>query len=321
MASKRVRCYTRALKNARYLQRSKPADFNTNDVAGFGTGIPLGLLQQVHRLRHDSPRLAKHEAVSRFLERSKSFGRTTSRRPSPLFNGTIHFAHVEFETPAGVRAFSTADMQSMVLYAKQAIVPMARMISGYGVSSVVVSSKLLRHTATLKTHSFSDLELQGWIRQIVETHRLPQDSCVVVPCPRRIFEHSGGIGANSGYHGFARAPGIPYIVLGVHGDNLTLADRSDCYAMGVSHEIAEMIVDPRAHDANPEVCDPCCMNCSEKFYRAYFTAANAYLGTNRRARPSGYRFAYYTAVVVRPAGVATPKHECVATKADCNYRP
>lgn len=322
MARKRIRCYTRALKNARYLQRNGPNTFRREDRAtGFGTGIPLAVLQQADRLRHDSSQLAGHEAVSRFIERHEMFRRAATTRRPPLFSGMIHFAQITFETPGGVFSFSMADMRTMIRYAKHAIVPIARMVRAYGKSSITISPKILRFTAKMPARRFSDLELQSWIRKIAKAHGLSEKSCVLVPCPKGISELSGGVGANSGYHSFSPAPKVPYIVLGVHGVNLKLSDRPDLYAMAISHEIAEMIVDPRANHANPEVCDPCCLNCCAKFYRAYFGPSNAYLGTNRRTVPGGYRFAYFTAVVVQPSGVATRESECVATRSDCDYRP
>jgi hypothetical protein len=39
--------------------------------------------------------------------------------------------------------------------------------------------------------------------------------------------------------------------------------------MGVSHEIAEMVVDPNVDPISPEVCAPCDLNCSV-LYRIYF---------------------------------------------------
>ncbi len=237
---------------------------------------------------------------------------------TPLFSGTIYFAHVTFQTPTGEFAFSTADMRTMVRYAKHAIVPLGEMIRQYGPNSVSISSKLLGYAAQMSSRRFSDLELQSWIRRIVKANRLSKDSCVIVPCPQHIF--GGGIGADAGYHGFSAAAKVPYIVFGAHGSNLTLADRHDVYAMAVSHEIAEMIVDPRGDEVNPEVCDPCCANCCAKFYRAYFNQSNTYLGTNQRTPPSGVQFAYYTAVVVRPSGAGVSDSKCAA-KSDCDYPP
>ena len=130
-----------------------------------------------------------------------------------------------------------------------------------------------------------------------------------MPCPAQISESVGeGIGANSGYHSIAN---VPYAVWGMGGTNITLADEADVYAMVVSHEISELIVDPQGNLSNPEVCDPCCENCegvpgsySGGFFRAYFDNFNDYLGTNQQSPPGGFNFAFYNAVIVKPAGAA-----------------
>jgi hypothetical protein len=57
-----------------------------------------------------------------------------------------------------------------------------------------------------------------------------------------------------GYHHFAN---VPYIFSYAYGQNLTVSDTGHAYAYPLSHEIAEMIVDPAADYSNPEVCDPC----------------------------------------------------------------
>lgn len=65
----RIRCFTRALKNARFLQRHDPATFAKDHKAeGFGTGVPMNILHSLHRLRHDSPELHGHQAVAEFLK-------------------------------------------------------------------------------------------------------------------------------------------------------------------------------------------------------------------------------------------------------------
>jgi hypothetical protein len=65
---KRIRCFTRALKNARYLQQEDPATFAKDPNAeGFGTGVPMEVLNVLHRLRPDSPELQAHSEVAEFL--------------------------------------------------------------------------------------------------------------------------------------------------------------------------------------------------------------------------------------------------------------
>jgi len=103
---------------------------------------------------------------------------------------------------------------------------------------------------------------------------------------------------------------------GVFSTGLTLGDAADVYAMVVSHEIAEMIVDPAVGGGDPEVCDPCDINCSN-LTRIYFDASDNFLGANQATPPSGFMFSYYVCAVVKPAGAS----DCPASSANCSYAP
>ncbi len=239
---------------------------------------------------------------------------------NPLFSGTIHFAHVTFATPGGNFSFSAADMQTILDYGQHCIVPISEQVQQYGPATVSVAPAAIEYTANMSSTSFSDSDLQGWVNDIVTANGFGTDVAILVPCPQQVS--SGGIGGNSGYHGFASTPNVPYSVFGIDATGLTLADEPDVYAMVVSHEIAELIVDPKADDSNPEVCDPCCINClGASFYRSYFDQFNDYLGTNKQTPPGGFNFTYYAAVVVKPEGGQTSEGDCHATDADCNYAP
>jgi hypothetical protein len=239
---------------------------------------------------------------------------------STLFSGTIHFVHVTFATPGQNFSVSSADMQTMLAYAQHAIVPIQEWTPQYGPSAVTISPTILEFTANMSSTAFADSDLQGWVNTIVSNNGFdPSSTAIVVPCPQQISESSGGIGANSGYHFIAN---VPYAVWGMGGTGITLADNADVYAMVVSHELAEMIVDPQANDSNPETGDPCCENClGTDFYRAYFDSFNDYLGTNQQSPPGGFNFAYYTAVVVKPEGGGFFNGDCHATVSDCDYAP
>jgi hypothetical protein len=247
---------------------------------------------------------------------------------SNLFSGTIYFAHVTFATPSQNFAVSAADMQTMTTYAQHAIVPISEWVPQYGPSTVAISPSSIEFTANMSSTSFTDSDLQGWVNSIVSSNGLdPTSTAIVVPCPAEISESAGeGIGPNSGYHFIAN---VPYAVWGMGGTNITLADEADVYAMVVSHEISELIVDPQGNLSTPEVCDPCCENCegvqgsySGGFFRAYFDIFNDYLGTNQQTPPGGFDFAYYNAVIVKPAGAEySEASDCDATAADCNYAP
>ena len=64
----RARGYTRALKNARFLQAMAPETFRADSGAGgFGTGLPLDVLRNLHRIASHSPLLNRHPHVVEIL--------------------------------------------------------------------------------------------------------------------------------------------------------------------------------------------------------------------------------------------------------------
>jgi hypothetical protein len=65
-----MRCFTRAVKNARYLQQHDPATFAKDHRGpGLGTGLPVEILHRLHLLSPDAPELGPYPAVSDFLKR------------------------------------------------------------------------------------------------------------------------------------------------------------------------------------------------------------------------------------------------------------
>jgi hypothetical protein len=68
---RQIRCFTRAVKNARYLQKLDPANFAKDHRGpGLGTGLPVEILQRLHLLAPDAPELARYPEVSDFLKRN-----------------------------------------------------------------------------------------------------------------------------------------------------------------------------------------------------------------------------------------------------------
>jgi hypothetical protein len=65
-----MRCFTRAVKNARFLQEHDPATFAKDHRGpGLGTGLPVEILHRLHLLSPDAPELGPYPAVSDFLKR------------------------------------------------------------------------------------------------------------------------------------------------------------------------------------------------------------------------------------------------------------
>lgn len=308
-----VRCYTRALKNARFLREAAPEIFAKDpDTAGFGTGVPLEILRGLHRISPDSPVLNPHQAVAEVLRTQRPSVPGPPARDA-LFNGTIHFAQLIFSQDSGGELLvPTADMNQIVQYAQHAAVPIAQYAAQYGPNTVRISSTLLSKTVNPSDTTFNDRDVQGWVNEFANSNGFGSDHCIFVAVPPGISVPQ--VDENSGYHGKAD---IPYIIAGV-STGLTLADNADVYAMVVSHEVAEMVVDPNVDDNNPEVCDPCDANCNN-LTRCYFDASDNFLGSNQDSPPDGFAFTYYTCAVVKPAGVGACNPPPSA--ADCQYAP
>jgi hypothetical protein len=277
---------------------------------GFGTGVPLEILRSLHRLSPDSPALNRHKDVAETL-RQKSPPQPQRNARDALFSGTIHFAQVTFRTPSGSFVIATADLNQIVQYAQRAIAPISEYASQYGPNTLSVSPRLLTYTANLSSTSYSRSDLSGYVNAIASANALPPNSCVFVVSPQGVS--SPEVGGNAGYHGKAD---IPFIVAGVYATGLTLADEPDVYAMVVSHELAEMVVDPNVDGNNPEVCDPCDLNC-RNLTRCYFDASDNFLGSNQASTPGGFNYTYYTCAVVKPDSASS----CPAPAGDCQYAP
>jgi hypothetical protein len=220
------------------------------EAEGFGTGIPLEILRVLHRTRHDSPLLSRHKEVAHFLkDHAIPVPRRTAR--AALFNGTLHFAQVTFNTGSGNLVVPTADMNTIVQYAQHAVVPINKYAKQYGSNSIKVSSALITNTVNVVGTSFSDSDLDGWANTIASANSLSATDCILIVFPSGLTgtgTNTSAIGDNSGFHFKAN---IPYIAAGVFHTGLTLQDVADVYAMVVSHEIAELVVDPNGDLSNP----------------------------------------------------------------------
>jgi len=234
-----VRCYTRALKNALHLKKVAPEIFDENPSAdGFGTGIPLELLRNLHHIPDSSPIFGRYKGLADVI-REHPLPRPGRKGRDALFSGTIYFCQITFRTSSGDKVMPTFDINQIIEYAQHALVPIQAYAAQYGPNNVVISNTPLTKTVSVPSGSFTDSDLRGWVNELVRDNSLPSSSCVFVVCPSGIG--AADVGDNAGYHNKAD---VPYIVAGVYATGLTLADPHDKYAMVVSHEIAEMVVDP-----------------------------------------------------------------------------
>lgn len=246
-------CATRHVKNARHLQSTAPDLLPREEpLEGYASRIPFELLGRLHLARPNE--LAVHRDVAEALRRSP-IPKPRTRVATPLFNGPLVFAQVSFRMRGGAVAVPAADLDTAMAFARLAVGPISRYAAQYGPNQVTVSPNRVPFTADVQAGRYNDQILQGWVNAIVSQANLPANACVVVLNPRGVVnsdaDPSQGVG---GYHGLAN---VPYCFVNAMGGSFTVPDEANIYALALSHEIAEMVVDPRADLGNPEVCDPC----------------------------------------------------------------
>ncbi len=300
------------MKNARHLQATAPHIVPKEEPAeGFRSRIPDTILaglhtalppQELDRVRGLAAALQKHPAP-----------KPRAAAAAPLFNGALVFAQLAFRTSKGFVSLKPADLATAMDFTRLAAVPISAYAGQYGPNRVEVAAQAVPFNADARAGSYNDQTLQGWVNAIVTQHNLPADSCVVILNPPGVVntdaDPSQGVG---GYHGMAN---VPYAFVNVMGPGLTVKDEANLYALALSHEVAEMTVDPRADLANPEVADPCGPNC-QQVWIDYFNNAGSYIQTTRDFPPT-FDYAFFINAIVQPRAA----NQCPAPRAACTYAP
>jgi hypothetical protein len=235
----------------------------------------------------------------------------------PLFQGTVYLANLQLTGPGGPWSISAPDLSVVQSYLSRIVGPISRYASQYGPVRLVAGAPLPALSAAVSQGRYTDHQLQAWVAQIVQSNRLPPTSALLLLNPPGVVnedaKESGGVGV-LGYHGVAS---IPYSFVNALGSGFTPDDRADLYAEAVSHEIAEMTVDPRANDSNPEVCDGCGTNClGTSAYRAYFDA-NGNFQSSGTVFPPPTPYAFFISSIAQPPSAS----DCPAPGSACAYPP
>jgi hypothetical protein len=308
-------CATRALKNAKFLQASHimPAE---EPPGGYSSVVPLPLLERLHEL--GAADLENYKDLQDFIK-----GR---RVPAPsnavigsLFSGTLFFVRVVFITntangPGTPVSVSDADVATAIQYATLAAPAISGYASQYGSNTITVSQTVLEFTAKLPLTTYTDLALQLWVDTIVLTNRLdPRSSAVVVLNPNGVI--NANCISSMGQLGYHQHAVVPYCFANVTGEFFNVQDFQDLYANQLSHEIAEMTVDPKADFSNPEVCDACGPNCPPA-WRDFFNDNYIYLKTSSDF-PPGFLYNFFINAIAKPGWVG----QCPANELACKYPP
>lgn len=236
---------------------------------------------------------------------------------APLFQGTLYLGNLVFADAGGPWSMSPADIQVVQDYLQKIAAPVAAYASQYGTTQLAVGSPLPPLSVTVTKRQYSDQQLQGWVNMLAQTNKLPASAAILVLNPPGVVntdaKESGGVGV-LGYHGRAA---VPYCFVNALGTGFVSGDAPDIYAEAVSHELAEMTVDPLADGSNPEVCDGCGTNCQgQSAYRAYFDVTGKYLGSGT-SFPPAFSYAFFVSAVAKPAAAS----DCPAPASACAYGP
>ncbi len=305
-------CATRTIKNARFLQRTAPHIIPKEEpLGGFGSRVPEQLLMRLHQAL-PAVEAERVPGLADALRRSPPPRRGAVVK-EPLFRGSLVFAQVAFRTSRGSASVNPRDTAISMAYARLAVRPISAYAAQYGPNDVGVGPGPVAFTASAPSGRYNDQTLQAWVNEIVRSNGLAATTCVVVLNPPGIVnvdaDPSKGVG---GYHNLAD---VPYAFVNVMASNLTVKDEANAYALALSHEIAEMVVDPRADLVNPEVADPCSFNCQRQFLD-YFDAAGGYLGSSETVPPP-FDYAFFINAIVKPGAVT----QCPAPPDSCAYAP
>jgi hypothetical protein len=318
-------CGTRASKNAKHVYRIAPHLISRESGKGITSIIPAETLATLHKIA--KPRgVIRNKDLAELLDKNRP-ALASVDISGPLFKGTLHFVQITFNTPNGSFTVSDADVQTIVNYSEVAVVPISKYASQYGSNSVDISRDIIRYTVQWDQNEFENRDMSKWVSDIARGNNIPTDGsvCVVIltdgreGSPRNISHTPGMLG----YHESTDQDSLPYCYCKVLHPDVTLDDKERSFAQIVSHEIAEMVVDPFSKENNPEVCDACAGNCGNDWF-CFFDNNNNYLGAGKDVQ-SFSRYTFYINSICLPE-LYNPDDACAKSRPEnderaCAYPP
>ena len=323
-------CDTRAVKVLKHLQRTVPTTISRSSLDALET-LPSSLLGNLHTMS-DWDKVTGDPQLKDWLANSP-IPTARAKVSGPLFHGTLVFAQVVFQQQGlPDSSISLTDVQTAVSYATLAVIPIQKYAWQYGPNSITVSPDVITLNAAVSGGSFTGAQFEGWVEQCAQMARAKgiAHPCIVILHNRALANAPQFAGERNSFHSVT-SQGTPYCYCLVFGENLSVADNNHTingrpgdkvYAHLLSHEIAEMVVDPLVDGRNPEVCDACAGNCSNEQFVLFDQNAVFLGGTTDTASVSGFTF-FINAIV--SADVTLDANACVVAAADarsaCIYLP
>ena len=281
--------------------------------------IPLDVASQLHRGTIEGLEGILDPRIDAQLLSELVFPDVNSAVTEPLFSGTLHFVQIRFTVnappapPATIPSASTADLLVAISYAEMAASRISHYAEQYGNNAIAISPEILQFDVDVTDEFFCNADLRGWVNEITAVNGLPGSDAVAVLNTSALI-NGNAYPSITGVPSYHAAGDIAYLYVDVSGTELTIDDSADLYALLLSHEIAEMTVDPASDLQNPEVCDPCAQGGTQ--YRAFFDAEGNYISTES-SFPPGVAYEFFISAIVRPDSATG----VVPTTADCAYPP
>ncbi len=273
----KVQCASAALMVQRFVRAAVPKGFSSEalkELDQIPTQFWSGFATRANPLQ-----LIRHPELAKLLG-GITLPRVATTASAPLFKGTIIFVQVVFDTASktGLK-ISDTDILAMALYARAAIVPIQRYASQYGSCSAEVQVTFVTYRKQIFGTIFPDSDIGDWATEIINSYGF-KNACLIFP-----FDISDSTRPNpqillttaDGYHQVTNS-GTPYCVCAVKGSPIQMLDLNTYYANALSHEVAEMMVNPSADFRNPEVCDACAAGNCNNGRQVGFGRENEYLG-------------------------------------------
>jgi hypothetical protein len=308
-------CVTRLWKNIRFLQQMRPPMLPAEEPpGGFTSVIPADVLATGH-LGATAVRGGTEPAHPAAAALADAFRQVGGDAPEALFRGTVYFVQLTYTDTSTGRPFKipVADILTAIFYSTLAAKPISNYASQYGYNSLAISPSIIPFArAKGSTTTYSDDDLRGWVNEVAAI--LPADACVAILNPPGLT-NSKTAGTNKSYHNMAD---VPYLWVNVRGSNWTVDDKQDNYAAVLSHELAEMVVDPKTDFKNPEVCDSCGDGkCVGTPWFHVFNPDGSYIRSTQ-GRPPGFPYGFFIASIAAPP--FAPQCAGIPESA-CNYAP
>jgi hypothetical protein len=295
-------CFTRRLKQARYLQRRHPEIVPTPEPSeGFETVLEGS---------DPSLRFALRDALD-----ASQAAAPDARASRARFAGALHLVRPTISGPkAGPTAVPAEAVTVVQRYLDAAHPLIARYAAQYGTVALRTGPAVLEAPAIAPHGRYNDSTLRGWVDEWVRRGGLPATGAAAV-----VLNPPGAVNTDAdpsrGILGYHSAASIPYAFVNLFETPISVADAEDRFALGVSHVVAELAVDPAAELSNPEVCDPCGQSGAGPI-RTYFDESGAYLGSTAEFPPP-FPYGFYLSAVARPTSATAT----AASPEACGYGP